>query len=841
MSGKIELRYHPALKEMWFRRWENGGWVNVDLTRSILHKYAPSNNGNGQILQNLGTAFFDDIGKSADGIKEITIHFKGTKLDYGDFESMVEHYNRQNKDISFSIGDFTELKDMESLYQDVKSFSEEAIAVLDNVSKKNSVLENRKGELQEQIKDLKEKKGKLDDNTVNLCFVGTYSSGKSTLINAVLGYEVLPEAVNSETAKMFKIRSVKEQTDARVSFKIRTVESESERLWCAELGWDDTAKAFGFRTEIQESKVRGSIQKCINDSFDDKGDRLPLHEQLRQILTAINKQPNGNTAGKFDDYVEGIIELYFPIPLCGSDIDFTLYDTPGTDSNYVEHLSILKKALEEQTNSILIFVNRPTKLEGTGNAMLIELLDNIEANASKSTIDIGRSLFVLNAADEIMKGEDGFNDLKKSVIKLQPKTQDGNSTEDKKNGKEILLNDKRLFFISARAAYVARATKNGIANRKDEKDKKKLEYSLVGDEDAGYFRYNSMALSEYNTEQMQKEAFEATREANGNTDELFVVNSGLFSLESEIKKYGYKFAMAVKAKSIIDAIQSVVGKFDAEVKALEQAKNMENKELETQIKKLKKDLVAQIEDACKEFNEKEGLHDSGNFSKELLAKLHLNDEAIKELLNKISKTVDRIWSVGFTGKWTELDNQEALNAIQNYVEEYYASYDFQSKRVMNEKLERLNGCIRSIIENCNIDDDTKKLLSAVPPVVLDPAVTISTRVNIECHMERRWYLLFLKALDTNAYKDDIARESFNLLNEAREEFEKDYKKRLSKKSYEIEANYRSNIDRYSRKLEQLRDDKASVEKDLVQLANLVTEIKEKRVVLDNKIWGEQNG
>ena len=52
-----------------------------------------------------------------------------------------------------------------------------------------------------------ERKQSLDSNDVNLCLVGTYSAGKSTFINAVIGKRILPESINSETAKMFKIKN----------------------------------------------------------------------------------------------------------------------------------------------------------------------------------------------------------------------------------------------------------------------------------------------------------------------------------------------------------------------------------------------------------------------------------------------------------------------------------------------------------------------------------------------------------------------------------------------------------------------------------------------------------
>jgi len=812
MGGKIELSYHPALKEMKFRRWENGRWVNIDPNRSFLHKYTSPNE---MILQNLGSEFFDDIGKSMDGIKSITVDFRGTRLDYGDFKNMIDYYRKQNIDIAFSDGAFAELKDMESLYQVIKSFSTDIIVGLEKTSAANSVLDSTREEIQERIEIIKKKKEKLDENTVNLCVVGTYSSGKSTLINAILGYEVLPEALKSETAKMFKISTVKDFCDANVHFNIGI----EGRRWSAKLEWDESIKTFAFTTEIQGSSIRKSVQSCIDDNKNE-----PLHVQLRQILTVINKQPNfppDSGLEKSCEYVDGIIHLGFPIPICNDDIAFTIYDTPGTDSNYDEHLDILKKALEEQTNSILIFVNRPSRLEGTGNGMLIKLLYSIEKNASKNTIDIGRSLFVVNAADEIMKGDEGFNDLKNGVIKLR---QESSSDENSDTGKDIPLQDKRLFFIAARAAYVARATKNGVANKTDIKDKNRLKWSLVEDEDAGYFKHNNMALSEYITEQMKADALEAAEKAKDNIDDLFVVNSGLFSLENEIKKYGQKFAMAVKAKSIIDATQSVVDNFNIKITALEKAKKKDREKLELDIKELRETLVGQIEDVHKTFDKKE-----------YKESFELDNSAREELASTILEEVDGVKKVRVMNEKLQNDNKAALGTINSYLKNLYIKWDEKNKKIIKRELGFLQKSIIDKINSCKIDAETKKLLLRVPGVDLGKAHDISN-VDISDHVSK---FLFWKLVDKQAYAVDIQDRATEVITELRFAIIRGNSDLLLEKGKEIKNNYINNIGRYSGTLIQLRDKKESVESDLKQLDHLVNYIKEKKGILENEIWGEK--
>ena len=70
----------------------------------------------------------------------------------------------------------------------------------------------------------------------------------------------------------------------------------------------------------------------------------PLHEQIRNILTTLN----------YSEDVEHGIEIVFPVALDSESVQFTIIDTPGSDSNYQEHQNVLMDALSEQKQSILI-------------------------------------------------------------------------------------------------------------------------------------------------------------------------------------------------------------------------------------------------------------------------------------------------------------------------------------------------------------------------------------------------------------------------------------------------------------------------------------------------------
>ena len=149
------------------------------------------------------------------------------------------------------------------------------------------------------------------------------------------------------------------------------------------------------------------------------------------------------------------IQIKFPVPLDSKNVQFTIYDTPGTDSNYLAHQNVLTEALEEQRQSILIFVAKPDGLEGSGNNALLNYLKSAEEKSSKTSIDIGRSLFVINKADG--QTADARITLQNQEIK--------NKDDDEFS---IKLADKKLFSTSALYGYAAKAVKNGVATTQEQ-------------------------------------------------------------------------------------------------------------------------------------------------------------------------------------------------------------------------------------------------------------------------------------------------------------------------------------------------------------------------------------
>ena len=127
MSNQVlQMKYHPAKKEVVFRRFESGSEKPIR-NESRLKTYM---NKKGKfVLQDFGKEFFDDIVYSFSGAKEIAMEVITTKGDFDDFMSMLEYYNEGSK-VKITAKLIAELPDMQKTYEAVKNHGLESMEIL---------------------------------------------------------------------------------------------------------------------------------------------------------------------------------------------------------------------------------------------------------------------------------------------------------------------------------------------------------------------------------------------------------------------------------------------------------------------------------------------------------------------------------------------------------------------------------------------------------------------------------------------------------------------------------------------------------------------------------------
>lgn len=564
--NRLRIIYHPARRAISFFLYEDD--KKIDARYESLEKYSVYEKGK-FVLSLCGNSFFTDILKPFVGKDLVNISLRTTKIDYEDFKRRVCEYNatKSKNDCEIKLlpldeGD--ELLDMKQSFYEIKGQGEKIVSLLNEHWKKIQDIHCTSANAKEYLMRVAEKikiekdsieknlKALSDDNNVNLCLIGVHSSGKSTLINTLLGYRILPVDIRPETAKMLKITGVDLLEDSYIKFSIGKQDDEKK----CHIKWDKNSNSLC----IKDSNLPQEQKNLVVDELKKNSDSQ-IHNQLYRLLDYLNR----------DESLNARIDLGFPIPFNSPDLKFTIYDTPGADSNVGYHKKILSEALANQTNSILLFVLHPNNLSGTGNVEIMkELLE--KSKNSNNVIDIEQSFFVFNCADsytadELDKLKDGK--LKKSEMDENP----------------VDLRDRKVFFVSAKCGFAAMATKNNVAGS-DEKDTFEFDCNKSYRSSNGrYYKHNHFGKSEYATKLMIENTEVALQNAENANDDCmkYLISSGIFTLQEEIKNYGERYASAVKTSAIIKSIESAAESVTRMVKETSLGTDEKVKDIQTKL------------------------------------------------------------------------------------------------------------------------------------------------------------------------------------------------------------------------------------------------------------------
>lgn len=813
----LQMKYHPAKKEVSFRRFQNDKEIAIR-DDSRLTTYMKQK---GQfVLQDYGNEFFEDIGQAFDGLKTVEVQVITTKTDYEDFVRMVEYYNEEPEGrCKIEPTLLAELPDMGIAFEQVKKHGEDSIRALERyrprlaeVPQKNESVRGSvdkfRTQLNEAISDIREKINILGDNRVSLCFTGVYSAGKSALINALLGYRILPESIKSETAKMFRIFSPKEGESKKIIFDISKIPSELE--------WNPQTGSFEFSKGPSESPIRTDIQQVLNHC---KGKQV--HEQILEILSDLNGRSE----------VSSQIDVCFPVVLDNEKVQFMIYDTPGTDSNYQEHQDVLLDALNEQTQSILIFVAKPDGLEGTGNNTLLNYLQEAEKNSTKTSIDINRSLFVINKADG--QTADARLILQKQEIKSK-----------EADGINIQLGNKKLFFTSALYAYIARAARNGVATDSEKAMAISGKFVLAVEENPmGHcYRQDRSATSEFATKGLIERCEKALKEAQAKNDDMKVLEicSGLYALESEILQYGEKYASAVKAYAIIKSVETVLNTFNTRTRTLRDTNENAIKAYNKDIQELENSIKGEIEEKSK----KTKIGDRDKIPDSIQMQLGINPSSLNSFISTASEKVEGELTRSFFGNKVKVNRNDKNNirtAALKIIEEFKADFLAKRKKILEHQRDQFISSVQEIIRrNGNLSDSAKRFVENIPaPQISNPSNFPDFGAKYELYCKTKGILIFKSEyFDEGGFIDDVRRGLSSLAGEMADAFRKDYQDTFNKVIEAVQDRFKNNLDEFSLNVRAMKEDRDAMLKLGQIISDAATSLSESQERLNSLIWKE---
>lgn len=526
MEQIIQITSDPYKKNIRYERMVDGEFVQIDINDTD----TPPNSK--LLSTDFTTCFFPFKAYEiiiaiweaySDPNETLTIRFKGTSDEYDEFiavckivnEEIEEHNKKEELNQDDSIQNSTyplikwekaneQLKNARDILPNVKGHYE-TIKLLLAKTIKNKVNNS-------EIKDKQDKWDDVSKTDIPICVIGNYSSGKSTFINALIGYELLPTSDDPMTAKIFEIRRSKTESRAQIDF---TADSIAYQIRITEEGDDINPKT-------TNSELVKKITLCLKEK-----EKHPLSERAQAVIELINESD-------VNHYVRLIVPFCPLSPFGNSLYPFVIFDTPGSDvADQTEHIKVLEAALQGMSNGLMIYVTSNDDLRKKANKDLCDKVKSIQQ------IDRRFTLVIINRADEGNIKSLNMHDKNKVKTSMIPE----------------LLQPEGIYYVSSLCALGAKlrgvfVDSEGLGYTYNEEKKKRYDGT-------GNMKQN---LAEYDIapKQIEKDnkRYSDNYAERGDLEKI-LANCGFYLVELELLRFAEKYSAYNKCYQSLLYLQEV--------------------------------------------------------------------------------------------------------------------------------------------------------------------------------------------------------------------------------------------------------------------------------------------
>lgn len=315
--AKVYIKYNPYRVKTEFKI--NNNPVNPNSTlanqsKKRLQYWLEKNNSWNGIVEELRKITNDNF---------LEITFEGRQIDFEDLKLTI---NKNKNDLKITLNHEETNTD-----KDILKKIDELITILD----KGPIKELKSKEIKDAYNEVKSSKFKMN-------VIATMSSGKSTLINSLIGYELLPSKNEACTATIARI------TDNDI---------------CKEF----TAECRDKNEEIIYKRKKVTKEDIENYNEDKK-------------VTYID--------------IEGCIPN-----ISSENMDLLLVDTPGpNNSRNANHSELTESIIEDKNKGIVLYVINATQFGINDDSVLLQMIANQMKRGGKQSKD--RFIFAINKCDE---------------------------------------------------------------------------------------------------------------------------------------------------------------------------------------------------------------------------------------------------------------------------------------------------------------------------------------------------------------------------------------------------------------------------------------------------------
>lgn len=663
MNNQVQITYDPYQKKIQYEYRSNPKceWEalhgNSALTKTEFCEGT---------LQNKATDIVKILLKDyCGGSRGLDLFFRGTTPDWEDLKAVIQQVDNNRKITCTGQGGqlLTAQEVLPKIEAIFKRLSEE-FGTLSDPSIKKSI-----DQYLEAIQP-----------EIVLCVVGTYSSGKSAFINALIGEELLPGAVDPTTAHIFKIVAIPQGTwqDTEIRFQYR---GRDVILRFQPGGYD-----LDNYNNLPDLELKYHLDRIQAEGKSGSAYIYEVLELLNRFDAELAAEENAVPDGQIKR-ISDQIEIRTPFYRSSLPLDkfqFVILDTPGSDTaNYEKHIETLRGSLNSQTNALPIFVTQVDKMDSEGVKKLRDQISDINA------LDNSNILIVANKADTL------------STQSLEKKSQKSESLAAQKGA------EKRLFYLSSVIGLGAKKEDMDRCVFEDTSEIFEKERSSFLSGKKRLYLYDSLPQERYAAIRKQSE----TVAKNGEDYQKLFYNSGLWAVENELELFAQRYAIYHKCHQAQGYLTNAIAK----LASLQNMKNSQQKKLREKLDSERTDkegsLREQLEtlraawkkeqfDACVKqqtaicnkwigFQSEKQLESELKQQWENLKKVHKKDanEAVRALKtwadNKVSSTVD-----------------SCIDALYRFANHFWA------QRIETYKMK----CIRIVQESSDLSAEEKAFI-----------------------------------------------------------------------------------------------------------------------------------
>ena len=549
--------------------------------------------------------------------------------------------------------------------------------------------------------------------TIPICVMGLYSAGKSAFINSLIGVELLPSASDPTTAKTYKISSGEER---QIKFYFLDDKIEKRQIV---LSFNGEKYHVTESAELEIVKRLESIQKYNT-----------IEERMYHALKIINSYDTKN-----EIHISNLIEVTLPIQsyvLPFDKFNFVFYDTPGSNSaSNVDHIEILKEAMQGQTNGLPIFVTTPDGMDSNDVSNLIETLDKLGG-----TLDRRNLIVVSNKSDE--KGKETFEKKKDNYSKLKIST----------------LNPAGVYFVSSVNGLGFKKILSGNTKEVEIEDEYTGEprivsvpnfidgdYSVVYENSSKIFKRKKEPIKLYEYNIAPKLQYDTYCELTVAEEKNPYRNSGLHSIEYSISEFAIKYALYNKCTNASHYLKNALNKLGIILSESENEQEEILKKLNEDLTMQEKELYTSLKEKCEE-NKSES---STNFSNEVLFFL-------KENINSVEETIgDKLYNIYQSSlygehtrgiwKWKktyyyisdDIFIEKTKELLEKKIQEYWKMQKRASQIFWEKRLDMLKEDLVKIILNSKAITDKQK--DIIKEKIIEIAKSFKYTPSLEVDMD----------------------------------------------------------------------------------------------------------